>query len=91
MIPGLSTQANQFYQQNPNNFCEDFFKFESGEAFIPYEYQANLMRALVEHRFVAGMFSRQTGKTEIDSAIADIEALLHDGHNIPITAPRQRH
>jgi hypothetical protein len=91
MIPGLSTQANQFYQQNPNNFCEDFFKFESGEAFIPYDYQANLMRALVEHRFVAGMFSRQTGKTEIDSAIADIEALLHDGHNIPITAPRQRH
>jgi len=91
MIPGLSTQVNTFYQCNPHLFCEDFFRFDNGETFIPYDYQAELMLALVEHRFVAGMFSRQTGKTEIDSAIADIEALLFDGHNIPITAPRQRH
>jgi hypothetical protein len=91
MIPGLSTQANQFYQENQHLFCEDFFKFENGEAFIPYEYQAKTMLALNEHRQVAGMFSRQTGKTTIDSAIATSDALLYDGHNIPITAPRQRH
>jgi hypothetical protein len=91
MIPGLSTQVNEFYQKNPHLFCEDFFKLDSGEAFIPYDYQAELMIALMEHRFVVGMFSRQTGKTEIDAATADIFALLFDGHNIPITAPRQRH
>jgi len=91
MIEGLSETVNKFYQKNPHLFCEDFFKLENGEPFIPYEYQAQAMLALVEHRFVAGMFSRQTGKTTIDSAIANTDAFLFDGHNIPITAPRQRH